>query len=104
MLFFPLQEKKKNTFTGKLKYNLNIGVWKKRLVVFMIINIVSFVFAPDMFYGFWDGVQSVSASMAESRKVSYIRRKHGRTIADLYEATEVWKGVPSAINPLNWGK
>jgi len=102
MKYFPKNDS--GVYKGKLRYNMSLGAWKKRLIMFAVANVITYFFMPAVFDGFWGLVGSISSKSMESRKVYEIRKRHGRTMADLYESVEIWKTVPSAINPMNWGR
>ena len=77
---------------------------KRGIVIFAVSNLIAFILLPALFYGFWGTIGNITGNVVESRKLYAIERKHGRTVRDLYESVSVWKSLPSAVNPMNWGR
>lgn len=78
--------------------------WKRRAIVFVACNLLSYLFMPTLFFGVWDTVGGVANSVAYQRKLYWIQRRYGRTARDISETVNVWSEVPDAINPMNWGR
>jgi hypothetical protein len=98
MKFLPMR---KEVYQGKLKFK---GKWKRRLYMFIAVNLISFILLPQLFFGFWGTVQGIGQGIARQRYLYEVERKHGRTVKDLVECIDIWKSVPAAVNPLNWSK
>ena len=77
---------------------------KRIIVIFAVSNLIAFILLPSVFYGFWGTISNVTEGTIRVRRLYHIRRSHGRTVADLVESIEIWKDVPNAINPMNWGR
>ena len=107
MKFFPMNKGK--AVNSKLRYGNGIlsilpAKWKRRVLLFVLCNVLSYFFAPGIFYGFWDATAAVASSVSESRVNYQVRRKYGRTAATARKMVNVWKTLPNDINPMNWGR
>lgn len=81
-----------------VRFDWSMRAWKKRAIMFGVVNLITYIFLPGLFFGFYDMVGGLSAKMAHNRTYYHIRRTRGRTVADMWE--KAFKGM----NPMSWGK
>jgi len=79
-------------------FDWGVKAWRRRLLVFGVCNLLAFIITPQLFFGVWDTVGNVSSSMCHSRKIYYIRRTKGDTIANLVDCVDSYKSHGKAFS------
>ena len=64
--------------------------WKRRVKIFVILNVVGFIFLPKLFFGVYETAGCMIGGIAESRRQYHIRKKYGATILELYQTKRVY--------------
>ena len=88
------------TSPSKASFRVNwfsFGAWKSRVIKTAITMFLLWLLLPSVYYGIVDTISGIAKSVAYQRSYYHVKRKHGRTMADVWQTKNEWVSLGKSL-------